>query len=103
VPQFVKVIEDDGFDTALTTMGLAASKADVVSAAKEVVDSVLGTANVRVCWQAGGLREQTDPRGGFYATSIELGRIRPSEGSVSYRAVRRGRSNRLTISARMGA
>ncbi len=54
VPQFVTVGEDPGFDACLTSLGLSAHKADMITAAKAVVDDVLATANVRVCWQVGG-------------------------------------------------
>ncbi len=54
VPQFVKVVEDAGLDAGLTSLGLLAHKADIIGHARDVALSVLGTSNVRVCWQAGG-------------------------------------------------
>jgi hypothetical protein len=57
VPQYVKVVEDAAFDTALANLHLAALKNDIVANAKATVEQVLRRSNARVYWNVGGLSE----------------------------------------------
>lgn len=80
VPQYVRITEDAAaFDTALANIHLTGMKAQVISHAKQVVEHVLRTSNVRTYWQVGGLNEALPAH--VPATSVMTVTLRDSDPS----------------------
>lgn len=83
VPQYVRVVEDASFDTALSNLHLASVKNAIVDHAKAAVEHVLRRSNARVYWQAGGRNEAVPTH--VPATSVMTVTLRDTSATSSAR------------------